>query len=398
MGLKEVEEYIGRCMHCGSCVGRGPYVPYVDAINAIPYWICPSLDKLKFLTYTARGRLILMRKVIREGLPIDEDMVKAIYTCTGCGICNSLCSLPILKMIRSFREEILKKSPSTFPEKCLKIDSNIKENHNFFGATNFNRTKWSSRLDLSKKGEILYFVGCYSSFRQPEIPQAVVKILEGFGLEVVYLGEEEWCCGLHCGWDGNTEIEKEMARHNLEAIKRTGAKKVLFSCASCYRTFKDDYPEILGNLPFELFHTVEIIQKMLKDRRVEFKRGFNGTVSYHDPCHLIRGYEGDGKYQAPREILSHIPGLKFQEMKRNGPWAYCCGKGALVTASAFPEVASSISFERLSEAKDTANTLITTCPHCIESFKNTARREGIDMNVQDLSVLTAYSLGLECSP
>jgi Fe-S oxidoreductase len=50
---------------------------------------------------------------------------------------------------------------------------------------------------------------------------------------------------------------RELAKRNIEAVKASGAKKLLVSCAECYRMWKVDYPKMLeiatADLGFELF-------------------------------------------------------------------------------------------------------------------------------------------------
>ena len=43
---------------------------------------------------------------------------------------------------------------------------------------------------------------------------------------------------------GQLEIVKDLVAHNIEVIKNLGAKTVIFSCAGCYKTFKEDYPKL----------------------------------------------------------------------------------------------------------------------------------------------------------
>ena len=91
--------------------------------------------------------------------------------------------------------------------------------------------------------ETAYFVGCVASFfpMAQHIPVNMSTILHKAGEDFAVLGGEEWCCGfplIGAGRPGEMEALKE---HNLERIKAMGAKRVVFSCPSCYHTWKHFY-------------------------------------------------------------------------------------------------------------------------------------------------------------
>lgn len=52
-------------------------------------------------------------------------------------------------------------------------------------------------------------------------------ILRKAEIDIAYLGEDEWCCGMHLLWAGFVDLAKEPARHNIDAVKASGAKKIV---------------------------------------------------------------------------------------------------------------------------------------------------------------------------
>jgi heterodisulfide reductase subunit D len=180
---------------------------------------------------------------------------------------------------------------------------------------------------------------------------------------------------------GQTEYSKEFMNYNVEKIKETGAKKVVTSCAGCYRTLKKDFEKFGVEYNFEVFHTAEVLKDLIDSGKIKFKSEYKKTVTYHDPCHLGRHM---GIYEIPREIYKSIPGIKFVEMRRNRNHAWCCGAGGGVKIG-YPDWAVEISENRLEEALETgASVLSSTCPFCKTNLSDANVKYNYNFEVLDL--------------
>ncbi|MBM3132976.1 MAG: (Fe-S)-binding protein, partial [Chloroflexi bacterium] len=262
--------------------------------------------------------------------------------------------------------------------------------HNVFGAIPDRRARWASGLDLPRTGDAVYFAGCHASYPKAEIARSSIAILRKAGINVAYLGENEWCCGVVQFHDGSTAIAAEMARHNVEALKASGAQRVITACAECYKSLKIEYPAILGKLPFEVMHTSELMAELVSSGKLELRQGLHERkMTFHDPCQLGRYCK---VYDPPREILRHIPGVELVEMLRHRGNAWCCGNGADMVHSMDSELAAQIAGDRIAEARETgAEVIVSACPRCEASLE----RAGNGMKVYDLSVVAARAMGIE---
>ena len=386
MGLKRVVDKIWTCSSSGQCVGKGPTNPFGGP--SYPLGLCARHEKFKREEFNPRGLLYLARLLYNNEISPSEELVKATYTCNACGYCDDVCTLRPLEAFVGLREELVERG-TALPAGIKKDVENVREKHNVMGASPEARSKWAKELNLPKKGDVLYFAGCFASYRQPETAKATVKVLEAAGVKAAYLGNDEWCCGVPALWSGERKLAEEMMKHNLELIKDSGAQTVVVSDAECYRNLKKDYPQVLGEeVPAKVLHVAELFAQLVDQKKLKFKEVKN-KVTYHDPCFLGRHSK---IYDEPRKVIESIPGVKLVEMERNRHGAFCCGSGAGVTHSAYPDFAEWTAGQRVTEARRAADTVVTACPRCVEIFKRTAKKEGIDLTVYDLPVFVEKAL------
>jgi heterodisulfide reductase subunit D len=392
--LKEFLDRFTVCaFQCGACYYRGPIIPHNWLTLPPPEWSpplekCPSYEYFKFRAYTGVGRADLASSIHdNKDFPITDDLIKVLYTCTGCGMCSEICyNYRPLTANFAAREELVKRG-AKLPDPLPKIDADVDRLNNIFGATKVPK----SVEGLATAGEDLYFAGCVARYQKPEVIKATIAILQKAGVNIAYLGDEEKCCGLIPGHDGNTPILERKAAQNIEAFKKAGVKRVIVSCAHCYKTLKVDYKLIAGELPFEVVHVAELFSKLIDEKKIDFVKPINKKITYHDPCFL-------GRYcyvlDEPRKVLKSIPGIELVEMEPNGKWAHCCGSGTKITSACYPEFTATVTKKRLEQGKEAADTIITACSTCYAHMDRAVEKEGMALDVYDLPIFVAEAMGI----
>jgi heterodisulfide reductase subunit D len=360
--------------------------------------ICPSGAYFGFESYFSPGKMEITRGLI-EGLisKPSEKLLEIVYGCTLCGACANNCKeftmlgedsgglTHIFEDVRAFLVE----SGWGPLEKHKEFADSIRVNHNPYLEPHEKRDEWTGKNSL-RKGALVYFTGCTSSYRQKEVAKATVKALEAMGEKFVIMGSEEWCCGSPLLRTGQRDQITELARHNVNALKEIGAKNVITSCAGCYRTLKSEYPKILGAQPdFEVIHSSQFFADALDKNKLKPTKGVHAAVTYHDPCHLGRHMS---VYDEPRNILKKIPSLELVEMPRSRENSWCCGAGGGVK-SAFPDFTISTALERLKEAEAVGvKKIVSTCPFCKRNLADAAKLLGNTFEVYDVVELLSEAI------
>jgi heterodisulfide reductase subunit D len=176
----------------------------------------------------------------------------------------------------------------------------------------------------------------------------------------------------------------------MTAFAEAGAERIVVSCPGCLNTLKVDFPERFGiELP-QVIHIVEYAAELIRNGDLDFRGlGDRRKVTYHDPCHLGRELE---IYDAPREILSAIPGIELVEMETKREAALCCGAGGGVR-SYDSDLSRRIGADRIRQAIEAgADIVATACPFCVSNLEAGASREGSSIGVADIVDLLAESL------
>lgn len=311
-------------------------------------------------TFSPRGNLL--RALMGEGAELEAG--PEIWQCLTCLKCRDACpsSTDWVGLVRQLRQNARERGHTIECKHGQLVQ--VLQRMMAESSLNQNRLGWAEGLEYTDKGEWFYFTGCLPYFDDmftfvphTSIARSTLRLLNAGGV-IPVLSNDERCCGYECLWNGDRETFSKLVKLNIEAIAATGARKVITSCAECFRTLKCDYAEE-QDLPFEVIHSSTLFAEWVKNGKLRFKTPTDGIVTYHDPCRLGR-YEGI--YDAPREILKAVVGERFREMERIRGDALCCGVGNFSNCDANTKF---LQHDRLLEAKRTgANVLATTCPKC----------------------------------
>jgi len=380
--LAEYREEVQRCMRCGFC-----------------RVLCPTWEFVGWESGTPRGRMQLVRGLLDGELEVNAYVADRVYKCALCGYCLWRCPAGVktTETIRAARAHLVE--VEAYPEALDRIDANVRGNHSLYDMAPGERADWVDYMDLrdlvrvGERAEVVYFPGCVASLssRAMSVAAATSLILDHLGLDWTVLGGEEWCCGDPLLLSGKTGFAGETALHNLQAIRRLGARTLVTSCAGCYRAFNQEYPRLVGDPGLEVLHTSQLLERALREGRIGFAAGLDMTVTYHDPCELGRL---GGVYEAPRAVLRAVPGARFMELARNRSLTRCCGGGGVLKAT-YPEIALRLGSRKLEEAHLVgAEAVVSTCPACKLNISDAASEENDPLQVLDLTEIVARAMNL----
>ncbi|MCP4106073.1 MAG: (Fe-S)-binding protein [Desulfobacteraceae bacterium] len=240
--------------------------------------------------------------------------------------------------------------------------------------------------------DILYYVGCTASYdvNVKEVGINTVNILDALGLKFGILGNEEKCCGSVLLRVGDHEFER-LAADNIRAFNSLNVKMLVTSCSGCFKTIREDYKRV-GELNMDVLHTAELMARLIREKKIELKNEVPLKVTYHDPCHLGRH---SGVFNAPREVLSAIPGIEFVEMDRIREFSRCCGAGGGLKAG-FPDLQNQMATERVRDAEKTgAIRLVSCCPFCYQGLQIGVSAIKSNVKMTDITELVAISMGIK---
>ena len=381
------------CTECGQCLT-----------------VCPAVAASGDADLSAQVRMHNLKKLLREGNffwkalnemlgreplatpQVLKDYGLSVFRCSLCGDCEEVCpaGLPLKDMWLSLREELSRTGDA--PDKIRMIRANLDGSHNVFDEDNDERGDWVDDMRKPPRGgcvkdsaEVVYFTGCVGAYfpLAQKIPMAFVEILDAGGVDFTIMAGDEWCCGFPLQGSGQSAGLPAIIAHNVAAAKARGARKVVFTCPSCYQIWREAYPP-----EFELVHASEMVAQLVLEDRLPLGE-LPMTVTYHDPCDLGRG----GRvFDEPRAIMARIPGLTLVEMEHNREHCLCCGGGGNLEMID-PDLSAAMAKRKVEETVATgAEAIITNCQQCVRTMMTYAKRNKVNIDVMDMSQLVAKSL------
>jgi heterodisulfide reductase subunit D len=366
---------IRRCIQCGTCSASCPTAYAMD--------------------YTPRH----LWRLVNLGLMEEVLNSRTFWLCTVCKSCQVRCprGIDIMDAMVALKEWATREHIRV-PEMLEVLGDTVTDRYNISGDDNVTRLIWSENLPDPPLGvspprrtaEVVYFVGCVSSFypRAYSIPQSLVQVLGRADVEFTTLGGEEWCCGYPLYVAGMREQMVKMAQHNVERVRAAGAKRVIFTCPSCYYAWSHLYPEMVDVSGLEFQHATELAADLLTSNGLTLGP-LEEVVTYHDPCDLGRK---SGVYDAPRQVLTSIPGLELREMSLVRESALCCGGGGDVE-TADPDVTLGVATQRLAQVQATgAQYVASACQQCKRTLQEGARKNRIRVRAIDVVELLWRSM------
>ena len=392
-----------RCVHCGLCLNE-----------------CPTYLELGLETESPRGRLALMKAVAEGRFGYTDKLVEHMDLCLLCRACEAACpsGVPFGSLMTETRARIQEQTPQPFIERTVK---NFVFRHMFphkrrlglaFGMLALYQAsgvQWLVRksrvlsllpsrlsqmesmlpkLALSpyprggaksvaaegeQKQRVALFSGCIMPLVFGPVNRATVNVLSKNGCMVDIPGAQG-CCGALNVHSGERKAARQMARKNIDAFE--SADTVVVNAAGCGAMLKE-YEELLEH-DARYSEKARAFTSKVKDVN-EFlaalplippKTGFKKRVTYQDSCHLAHAQRIK---EAPRKLLSSIPGVEFSEMRNSDR---CCGAAGIYNI-VNPDLSMQILDSKMRDVMEVDADVVTTAnPGCMLQLDLGLRKNG----------------------
>ncbi len=386
MFSEEIKEDLHHCIKCGLCQA-----------------VCPTFKAMKLEHYTPRGRVQIVKHYLEGDLGITLEFQEAVLSCILCDACAAFCpsGVRIDRVFRNMRGDLAELVRAGLNKRALfavltspalmRVGAGIARmgqtlvvdflsisgklgNIPIDRLPRFNRQ--SFRRSVPEKitppgkrtGRLLYFTGCATDLIHGDVGKAVLDVLGRLGIEVI-VPKDQLCCAAPIFLSGFHRVALSNIERNLEIFDREDVDAIVVDCATCGAALKKDIPELLEDLgrdPSKALRVAakvkdisQVVAERLGDLEIGEPRAVESLrVTYHDPCHLVRGM---GVKAEPREILSALPGIDFTEMEDPGE---CCGGGGSYQFEQ-TELSGAITLAKTDQIRSTRACIVATgCPGC----------------------------------
>jgi len=340
--------------------------------------------------------------VLGKSLIGDYVSVEALWQCTTCMACVQECPVMIehVPAIVDMRRSLVMME-ANFPQEVQPAFQNMENNFTPWAFSVSERADWREGTaartmeetpeEEREKVEVLFWVGCAGSYddRYKKVTRAFAELMDLAGINYRILGTEEKCTGDPARRIGNEYLAQSLIQMNVETLNGYGVTKIVTSCPHCFNTLLNEYPDFGGK--YEVVHHTAFIDDLVRSGRIKGMSEMQYKVTYHDSCYLGRY---NNQYEAPRGLISNIPGLEILEMDRNKSRGLCCGAGG---GQMFMEETQGkrVNIERTEEALATgAEVVATACPFCMTMMNDGVKAKDPDgsVAVKDVAELLLESI------
>jgi heterodisulfide reductase subunit D len=214
--MPDISRELQACLQCGYCVK-----------------VCPAYSQTPWESVTPRGKVYYLNQLANRSpmdkwlgrkVEVDEEFVDAVFQCTGCARCHTVCHVGIefAEFWEKVREWIVDQGVGPKPVH-KKIDERIGKVKNPYGEPMEKRDAWwPSDVPRAENPDVIFFAGCTASYREQQIAIASVRVLHRAGVKVNVLGEAEYCCTSPALRTGQTGNAMECAESIINTTEKMG--------------------------------------------------------------------------------------------------------------------------------------------------------------------------------
>lgn len=382
--MRESEKIIRTCVHCGFCTAT-----------------CPTYLLLGDELDSPRGRIYLIKDMLENEKPANEQIVKHIDRCLSCLSCMTTCPsgvnyMHLVDHARAYIEHTYRRPPV---DRILRnvlawtLPYPARMRLSLFGAIvarPFRRliakipggAQLVAMIDLAppprmkpsrvdapatfpaigeKRGRVTILSGCAQRAIAPGINEAAVDLLTRHGIEVV-LPAGEGCCGALVHHLGREQAALVDAKRNIDAwtreLERDGLDAIVITTSGCGTTVKDygfmlrqdeAYREKAARVSALAKDISEYLCGLELDAPV---RKTGHVIAYHSACSMQHGQQIKDQ---PKRLLKQM-GFVVKDIPEGH---ICCGSAGTYNILQ-PEIAGRLRARKVANIEKTKAQIIVT--------------------------------------
>ena len=409
--VKEQEEGLLNCVHCGFCLPS-----------------CPTYRRLGDEADSPRGRLHLMRAVVEGRLDAGSEAFQThIGRCLGCRACEPVCPSGVeygnlLELARHVGGEARRPSlltrlllrvfgtpwvarPAMLAGRAVRatgipalvtrlLAGNAPPRGPRLGMAMLAASAPTRGLRAAPAGSgspraaagphatVGLLTGCVQAGLFSRVNGATVRVLEANGYEVVPV-EAQGCCGALHAHAGDLEAARAMARRNVEAFEAAGVDHLAMNASGCGAAMAE-YGSLLSHDPdmrdraAAVAGRVRDVSELLAACGPVRGGAVRMKATYDAPCHLVHAQRVSGP---PQAVLGAVPELEVLPLAGA---TECCG-GAGIYGLTHPRLGGWIGGDKVRSVMESgADALVTGNPGCMMQIGAGLRLAGSEMPVLHL--------------
>ena len=416
--VAESEKILRKCVHCGFCTAT-----------------CPTFTLLGDELDSPRGRIYMIKDMLENGRPADEQIVRHVDRCLSCLSCMTTCPSGVnyMHLVDHARAHIEQTWRRPLADRLIRslLAAVLPYPRRFrlalvgaymglplagaFKALGGPFAKLGAMLSLApskapgrglyeapghfqpqagaRKGRVALLNGCAQPVLAPSINDATIRLLTRAGYEVV-LPKGEGCCGALVHHMGREEDALANARRNVDVWMREadgdGLDAILITASGCGTTIKD-YGFMLRNDPAYAERAAQV-SGLAKDI-TEFLTGLDLgapvrpgglTIAYHSACSMQHGQKIT---RQPKDLLK-AAGFTVKDVPEGH---LCCGSAGTYNILQ-PEIATRLRDRKVANIRKTMPDLVATGNiGCMTQIGT-----GIDIPVVHTAELLDWAYGGPC--
>ncbi|MBW2338022.1 MAG: (Fe-S)-binding protein [Deltaproteobacteria bacterium] len=235
---------------------------------------------------------------------------------------------------------------------------------------------------------VTLFIQCLVDGIYPEVGEAMVAIFRKLGIHLT-CPTQQTCCGQPAFNSGYQEEARVAAKRFIDIFETADA--IVCPSGSCVTMVRHHYPHLFeGDAAWQprarhvAARTYELTEYLVDILGVDdLGAHFDGVVTYHDSCHLLRNLRIK---EQPRALLRKVSGVEFIEMNDSDR---CCGFGGSFSFK-YADISAAMAEDKVNNIIDSgADTVVGCDMGCLMNIQGMLSRKGSSIRTLHIAQILA---------